>query len=133
MDIERPIRQAGPDSAHASDSQVATLTTSPEAPTIPWSGDTEPESTNTAAKEDVADSDDFHPGLRLWIIILGLGVTLLLTALENTIITVAMPEIVSDLGLDDNYIWITNAFFICRCAAVELTKSDPLLVAANMA
>lgn len=60
------------------------------------------------------EEDDFHPGLRLWIIIISLAVTLLLTALENTVISVAMPYIVTDLGLDEDYIWITNAFFICR-------------------
>ncbi|KAI1134687.1 MFS general substrate transporter [Hypoxylon sp. FL0543] len=65
-------------------------------------------------------SDDFHPGLRLWIIVVGLGVTLLLTALENTAITVAIPIIVSELELGENYIWVTNAFFISSAAVQPL-------------
>lgn len=66
---------------------------------------------NTAS---VREQDDFHPGVRLWIIILSLGVTLLLTALENTVVAVAGPYIVADLHMGEDYIWITNAFFICR-------------------
>lgn len=65
--------------------------------------------------EEQEENDDFHPGWRLRVIIVGLGVTLLLTALENTVVTVAMPVIISDLGMGSDYIWITNAFFICRC------------------
>lgn len=64
--------------------------------------------------------DDFHPGLHLWTIILGLGVTLLLTALENTVVTVAMPNIISDLHIGEDYIWVTNAFFVCSAAIQPL-------------
>ncbi len=74
----------------------------------------EPALSPVAEQDADPEEDDFHPGLRLWVIIIGLGVTLLLTALENTVVTVAMPMIVSDLGLRENYIWVTNAFFICR-------------------
>lgn len=98
----------------------------------PSGGQLEPalESTETAANDGacLSEEDDFHPGLRLWIIILGLGVTLLLTALENTVVTVAMPYIISDLGLGDDYIWITNAFFICRYVlAAVLARLGPFL------
>ncbi|OTA89148.1 hypothetical protein M434DRAFT_374057 [Hypoxylon sp. CO27-5] len=82
-------------------------------PTMPGT-DTEPEPSSTTTQDTSAAQDDFHPGLRLWIIIIGLGVTLLLTALENTAITVAIPIIVTELDLGENYIWVTNAFFICR-------------------
>lgn len=93
----------------------------------------EPEQEAIGAVEDtespMAGEDDFHPGLRLWIIILGLGVTLLLTALENTVVTVAMPYIISDLEIGDDYIWITNAFFICRCVntTVDVTTMSLLV------
>ncbi|KAI1450127.1 MFS general substrate transporter [Annulohypoxylon stygium] len=80
----------------------------------------EPELNSNALFDDDAEEDDFHPGPRLWIIIIGLGVTLLLTALENTVITVAVPTIVSDLDMGENYIWITNAFFICSAAIQPL-------------
>ena len=41
-------------------------------------------------------------------------VALILTAFENTAVTVALPVIVSELELGENYIWITNGFFIAR-------------------
>jgi hypothetical protein len=79
---------------------------------------TEPLNSNAELEQDTMASaqeqDDFHPGFRLWVIILSLGVTLLLTALENTVVAVAGPYIVADLNMGEDYIWITNAFFICR-------------------
>ncbi|KAI0842318.1 MFS general substrate transporter [Hypoxylon sp. FL0890] len=85
----------------------------------PPSSDTEPEASSTAA-QDITSKDDFHPGLRLWIIIIGLGVTQILTALENTSISVAVPIIISELNLGENYIWVTNAFFISSAAIQPL-------------
>ncbi|KAM7215489.1 DNA repair protein RAD50 [Rhypophila decipiens] len=73
-----------------------------------------------ATTEVASEQDDFHPGIRLWTIIVGLGVTILLTALENTIVTVAMPSIISELNMGENYIWITNAFFVCNAAIQPL-------------
>jgi len=57
-------------------------------------------------------------GIRFWAVIIALGVTNLLGALENTVVTTSGPTIVSDLALGENYIWITNAFFICWCVKV---------------
>jgi hypothetical protein len=92
----------------------------------PLESPTEPENKPQLGSDavDIAaadvEADDFHPGWRLWAVIIGLGVTLLLTALENTVVTVAAPAIVTELKLGDNYIWITNAFFICRYVLVVL-------------
>jgi hypothetical protein len=70
-------------------------------------------STEVEANMEPRDEDDFHPGWRLWAVLVGLGVTCLLSALENTVVTVAAPVIVTELGMGENYIWITDAFFIC--------------------
>jgi hypothetical protein len=88
---------------------------SAEAVATPSSSNPEPEPSSSTTIDGGSEEDDFHPGLRLWIIIIGLGVTLLLTALENTAVTVALPIIISELELGENYIWVTNAFFISRC------------------
>jgi hypothetical protein len=56
----------------------------------------------------------FKPTFRLYAIIVGLGIANLLAALENTVITIAAPVILTELQLGDNFIWITNAFFLCR-------------------
>ncbi|TGJ81690.1 hypothetical protein E0Z10_g7078 [Xylaria hypoxylon] len=84
--------------------------------------DPEPGNSDQAAilEEDDQEPDDFHPGWRLWAIIAGMTVALILTALENTAVTVALPVIVSDLNLGDNYIWFTNAFFIASAAIQPL-------------
>ena len=51
-----------------------------------------------------------------WAIIVGLGVTLLLAALENTVLTTAAPVILADIPLHDDWIWLTNAFFLASAA-----------------
>jgi len=76
---------------------------------------------STEAKK--TEEDDFHPGFRLWCIIMAIAVTMLLAALENTVITVAAPEIVTALDMGANYIWTTNAFLICRYVPSSLRRS----------
>lgn len=56
----------------------------------------------------------FKPTFRLYAIVVGLGIANLLAALENTVLTIAAPVILTDLGFGDNFIWITNAFFLSR-------------------
>ena len=58
---------------------------------------------------------------RFWAIIASLCVTGLLSALENTVVTTSLPTIVRDLNLGDNYIWITNVFFLTRYATFLLS------------
>jgi hypothetical protein len=53
-------------------------------------------------------------GFKFWTIIFALCITGLLGALENTVVSTSMPTIVEDLDIGDNYIWITNAFFLTR-------------------
>lgn len=56
----------------------------------------------------------FKPTFRLYAIVVGLGIANLLAALENTILTIAAPVILTDLQFGDDFIWITNAFFLSR-------------------
>ena len=51
-----------------------------------------------------------------WAIIVGLGITLWLAALENSVITTAAPAMLAEIPLGENWIWITNAFFLCSAA-----------------
>lgn len=59
--------------------------------------------------------------LAFWMIILGLGITLLLSAFENTVITTAAPAILAEIDLGGNWIWVTNAFFLFSAATQPLT------------
>ncbi|TGJ86270.1 hypothetical protein E0Z10_g2472 [Xylaria hypoxylon] len=77
--------------------------------------DSENEKTAIVTEVKVDETSDFKRGIRFWAILIGLGVTNLLGALENTVVTTSAPFIVTDLRLlDGDYIWITNAFFVAR-------------------
>ena len=65
-------------------------------------------------EEAIAKAPPMKRGLKFWTIIFALCITGLLGALENTVVSTSMPTIVEDLGLGDNYIWITDAFFLAR-------------------
>ncbi|KAB5576168.1 major facilitator superfamily protein [Coniochaeta sp. 2T2.1] len=73
------------------------------------------------SKEASADAHDattekspphFKKGPRFFIILFVLALTSLLTSLEATVTSTALPSIVADLGGGDNYIWISNAYFL---------------------
>lgn len=55
---------------------------------------------------------------RFWAVITGLAVANFLASLEHSVVVTSGPTIVSDLDMKENYIWITNAFFVCRYLAV---------------
>lgn len=54
----------------------------------------------------------FKPNGRFWAIISTCAVIGLLSALENTVVTTALPHIVTELTLGENYVWVTNVFFL---------------------
>lgn len=54
----------------------------------------------------------FKPGVKFWAIIVAIGFAGLLTALEATIISTALPSIISDLGGGGEYIWVINGYFL---------------------
>ncbi|KAK3369915.1 major facilitator superfamily domain-containing protein [Podospora didyma] len=75
----------------------------------------------TAPEKAAEDEDvDFERGFRFWSIIIGLSITTLLASLEHTVVTTAAPYILQELELRENFIWITNAFFICSTAFTPL-------------
>jgi MFS family permease len=45
-----------------------------------------------------------------------LGIASLLSALDVSVISTAMPSIIKDLGSAEAYIWITNAYFLTMTA-----------------
>ncbi|KAI1409862.1 major facilitator superfamily domain-containing protein [Hypoxylon sp. FL1857] len=62
----------------------------------------------------------FKADFRVYAIVVGLGIANLLAALENTVVSVAAPVLLKDLHLSDNFVWITNAFFLCSTATQPL-------------
>ena len=73
-------------------------------------------SNSSTANEGKKSTKGTPRDFRFWAIIASLCITGLLGALENTVVTTSLPTIVRALNLGDNYIWITNVFFLTRYA-----------------
>ncbi|KAI1759469.1 MFS general substrate transporter [Hypoxylon sp. FL1150] len=73
-------------------------------------------SKNQPDKPPRADFRAVQRSFKFWAIIVGLGIMLLLAALENTVITTAAPYILTEIPLGDNWVWCTNAFFLASAA-----------------
>jgi EmrB/QacA subfamily drug resistance transporter len=81
-----------------------------------------------------------HLRLRLALTVCGLLLTLLLAALDQTIVATALPSITADLGGFDHYTWVTTAYLVTSTVAVPITGklSDqlgrkPLLIGSTLA
>ena len=85
-------------------------TTGPTTTTVPTPPDAEEKPSPTP----------FQTTPRFWAIIIGLGVSTLLASLEHTVVTTAAPYILQDLDMRSDFIWITNAFFVCSTALTPL-------------
>ncbi|KAF4768657.1 hypothetical protein HAV15_002484 [Penicillium sp. str.  len=72
------------------------------------------------SEETIAKHSPMRRGFGFWTIIFALCVTGLLGTLENTVVSTSMPTIVEDLNISDNYIWITNSFFLTSAAVQPL-------------
>ncbi|XDG09112.1 hypothetical protein ABKA04_008727 [Annulohypoxylon sp. FPYF3050] len=75
---------------------------------------TDPAERTAGGEKTSAAKRDF----RFWAIIVGLCIANFQSSLENSVIVTSGPAIVNDLKMGEEYIWITNAFFLC-CAAVQ--------------
>jgi MFS family permease len=79
-------------------------------------------STNEIAASAVVATQD-KPTMRtwrFWAIIASLMITGLMSALEGTIITSALPTITEALGGGNAYIWVPNAFLLSSVAVIPL-------------
>lgn len=63
-----------------------------------------------AAAEESPPS--FEKGPRFWAIIFTLCTIGLLSSLENTVVATSLPFIVDELDMGEDYVWITNVFFL---------------------
>lgn len=57
---------------------------------------------------------------RFWAIIAALTITGLMSAIEGTIITSALPTITNAMGGGDSYIWVPNAYLLAQVAILPL-------------
>jgi hypothetical protein len=49
---------------------------------------------------------------RFWMVFAAISITGLLSAIEATIISTALPTIVHNLNVGNNYAWIANSYFL---------------------
>jgi MFS family permease len=67
------------------------------------------------------------------LVFVALCVTSLLAALEGTVTSTALPTIVADLHIGDNYPWVSNAYFLTtyvkylHCASLPLSTESNVL------
>lgn len=74
------------------------------------------EQENVASPQQPPDFNAVQKSLNFWIIIVGLGIMMWLAALENTVLTTAAPVILEEIPLKEDWIWLTNAFFLASAA-----------------
>lgn len=63
---------------------------------------------------------------RFWMAFAALGLSALLSALEASIVSTAMPTITADLGAGENYIWIINIYFLTRFVPTFISQLSSL-------
>ncbi len=57
---------------------------------------------------------------RLWLIISGMALTLLLAALDSTIVSTAMPKIIRDLHGMEHYAWPFTAYMLFSTSVIPI-------------
>lgn len=77
-------------------------------------GNREPASTvpKDAKPSTKPATGEWKRGFRFWMILIALSFTSLLTSLEATITSTALPSIIADLGGGDLYVWAANGYFL---------------------
>lgn len=56
----------------------------------------------------------FTPDWRFWVILTSLGITSLLTAIEASVTSTALPSVAKALDAKELYVWFASAFFLTR-------------------
>lgn len=100
---------------------MASQPVEPLASSAPQPGeDPSPPPRDLEASPTSPKAQPFNRSKRFWAIIVTLSIIGLLSSLENTVVTTALPSIATSLDLGDDYIWVTNAFFLAAAAVQPL-------------
>lgn len=54
------------------------------------------------------------------VVIGGLLLAILVAAMDNTIVTTALPSIVGELGGVDKFVWVTSAYLVAQMAGMPI-------------
>lgn len=77
--------------------------------------DKEPPSSDTADAPETSKPDDVaqpERDYRFWALLVSISLASLLTSLEATITSTALPSIVGDLGGGHLYVWAVNGYLL---------------------
>lgn len=77
------------------------------------------------SQEQIDSSTKQRYGFRVWATIVALSFTQLLTALEGTVVSTALPTIVADLGGSSDYIWVSSGYFLTSVSRLRLLYNLP--------
>ncbi|MEE8420941.1 MAG: MFS transporter, partial [Dehalococcoidales bacterium] len=61
------------------------------------------------------------PRRQVIITLAGVMLAMFLSSLDQTIISIAMPTIISDLGGFSHYTWVTTAYILTSAVAIPIT------------
>ncbi|KAK2811884.1 hypothetical protein FQN50_001922 [Emmonsiellopsis sp. PD_5] len=75
---------------------------------------------STEVSVDAKSPPKFEKGPRFWAIIVVLSLISLLTSLEATITSTVMPALVADLDGGENFIWVSNAYFLTMTSLMPM-------------
>lgn len=86
-------------------------------------GESSSKETAVGERNERGNGKDIQPtaskkSFRFFAIIAALALSGLLTSLEATITSTALPTITADLGGADLYIWVVNGFYLTQCVEV---------------
>ena len=122
--LPAPVSQANSETAAARSGPVSAAGTEENARKAnPASND---DRADGSVVDTTAGADDemmFHKSkhsFHFWALMAALSMTGLLSAIEGTIITSALPTITKALGGGQSYIWVPNAYFLASVATLPL-------------
>lgn len=74
-------------------------------------------------QEQSESSNKQRYGFRVWATIVALSFTQLLTALEGTVVSTALPTIVDDLDGSSDYVWVSSGYFLTSVSDFQTLQS----------
>jgi hypothetical protein len=93
--------------------------TPPAQPSSEQPSSARPSSARPQPRQSAADGQQAH-GRRLLVIYLALMLAMLLAALDQTIVSTALPTIVSDLGGLSHLSWVVTAYLLASTATTQV-------------
>lgn len=105
---------------------------------------TSTDSRNELPAIEIEDTEEVTPSVskhwRFWIVFLSCCFLALLVSLDGTAVVIALPRIVNDLQMGDDFVWVANSFWLagtifqplCAQACHVQGRKKPVLVSLSI-